>query len=87
MLQLLYDLLMAMLIKQSINTFSIINLKPYEARTYNTSVSMRFCPSVGSISDTESHMSYFGQLWSSVLLKDCFIDSRLVVGILEWIGH
>jgi len=33
MLQLPYDLLMAMLIEPSINTFSIINLKPYEART------------------------------------------------------
>ena len=53
----------------------------------NTSIFMRFCPSVAHISDTESHMSHFGQLWSSVLLKDCFIDFGLVVGILEWIGH
>jgi len=39
----------------------------------NTSIFMRFCPSVGSISHTDSHMSHFGQLWSSVMLKDCFI--------------
>lgn len=29
-------------------------------------------------------MSHFGQLWSSVLLKDCFIDSGLVCGKAYW---
>lgn len=30
------------------------------------------------------YMSHFGQLWSSVLLKDCFIDSGLVCGKAYW---